>query len=117
MAIAVDDAANRAIAVTVRLLRPGLPVMARVGDLNTDQNLGPFGGEWVTNPFERFATFLALAVARPERYRLGQILTSFPGDDLPEPHHPPRGHWIMCGYGRFGHKVANRSPRPATRSP
>ena len=105
MAIAVDDAANRAIAVTVRLLRPGLPVMARVGDLNTDQNLGPFGGEWVTNPFERFATFLALAVARPERYRLGQILTSFPGDDLPEPHHPPRGHWIMCGYGRFGHKV------------
>lgn len=103
MAIAVDDVANRAIAVTVQLLRPGLPVMARVGDLNTD--LGVFGGQTATNPFERFATFLALAVARPERYRLGQILTSFPGDELPEPHHPPQGHWIMCGYGRFGHKV------------
>ncbi|MEZ5201778.1 MAG: NAD-binding protein [Micropruina glycogenica] len=27
------------------------------------------------------------------------------GGDLPEPHHPPRGHWIMCGYGRFGHGI------------
>lgn len=105
MALAVDDAANRAIAVTARLLRPGLPVMARVGDVNTDHSMGAFGGDMVTNPFERFSTYLALAVARPERYRMGQILTGFPGDDLPELHHPPRGHWIMCGYGRFGHGV------------
>ena len=105
MALAVDDITNRAIAVTARLLRPGLPVMARVGDANTDHTMGAFGGDMVTTPFERFSTFLALALARPERYRLGQILTGFPGDDLPELHHPPRGHWIMCGYGRFGHGV------------
>jgi voltage-gated potassium channel len=105
MALAVDDITNRAIAVTARLLRPGLPVMARVGDANTDHTMGAFGGDMVINPFERFSTYLALAVARPERYRLGQILTGFPGDDLPERHHPPRGHWIMCGYGRFGHGV------------
>jgi len=105
MALAVDDATNRAIAVTARLLRPSLPVMARVGEANTDLNMGAFGGDMVTNPFERFSTYLALAVARPERYRMGQILTGFPGDELPEPHHPPRGHWIMCGYGRFGHGV------------
>ncbi|MFT3860731.1 potassium channel family protein [Micropruina sp.] len=105
MALTVDDATNRAIAVSARLLRPGLPVMARVGDADTDHSRGAFGGDMVTNPFERFSTFLALAVARPERYRMGQILTGFPGDDLPEPHHPPRGHWIMCGYGRFGHGV------------
>lgn len=105
MALAVDDITNRAIAVTARLLRPGLMVMARVGDANTDNTMGAFGGDMVTNPFERFSTYLALAVARPQRYRLGQILTGFPGDDLPELHHPPRGHWIMCGYGRFGHGV------------
>lgn len=93
MALAVDDITNRAIAVTARLLRPGLPVMARVGDANTDHTMGAFGGDMVINPFERFSTYLALAVARPERYRLGQILTGFPGDDLPERHHPPRGHW------------------------
>ncbi|MFT4295028.1 MAG: NAD-binding protein [Micropruina sp.] len=105
MALAVDDVTNRAIAVTARLLRPGLPVMARVGDPNTEHTMGAFGGDMVTNPFERFSSYLALAVARPERYRLGQILTGFPGDELPERHHPPRGHWIMCGYGRFGHGV------------
>ncbi len=105
MALAADDIANRAIAVTARLLRPGLPVMARVGEAHTDHTMGAFGGDMVINPFERFSSHLALAVARPERYRLGQILTGFPGDDLPERHHPPRGHWIMCGYGRFGHGV------------
>ncbi len=105
MALAADDIANRAIAVTARLLRPGLPVMARVGEAHTDHTMGAFGGDMVINPFERFSAYLALAVARPERYRLGQILTGFPGDDLPERHHPPRGHWIMCGYGRFGHGV------------
>ncbi|MFT4217157.1 MAG: NAD-binding protein [Micropruina sp.] len=105
MALAVDDITNRAIAVTARLLRPGLPVMARVGDADTDHTMGAFGGDMVINPFERFSGHLALAVARPERYRLGQILTGFPGEDLPERHHPPRGHWIMCGYGRFGHGV------------
>ncbi|MFT3832660.1 MAG: NAD-binding protein [Micropruina sp.] len=105
MALAVDDGTNRAIAVTARLLRPGLPVMARVGEAHTDHTMGAFGGDMVINPFERFSSHLALAVARPERYRLGQILTGFPGDDLPERHHPPRGHWIMCGYGRFGHGV------------
>ncbi len=105
MALAADDIANRAIAVTARLLRPGLPVMARVGEAHIDHTMGAFGGDMVINPFERFSAHLALAVARPERYRLGQILTGFPGDDLPERHHPPRGHWIMCGYGRFGHGV------------
>ncbi|MFT3970622.1 MAG: NAD-binding protein [Micropruina sp.] len=105
MALAADDIANRAIAVTARLLRPGLPVMARVGEAHIDHTMGAFGGDMVINPFERFSAHLALAVARPERYRLGQILTGFPDDDLPERHHPPRGHWIMCGYGRFGHGV------------
>ena len=105
MALAVDDTTNRAIAVTARLLRPGLPVMARVGDANTDHSRGAFGGDMVTNPFELFSSYLALAVARPERYRMGEILTGMPGDELPELHHPPRGHWIMCGYGRFGHGV------------
>lgn len=79
--------------------------MARIGDADTDLNMSAFGGDVVTNPFERFSTYLALAVGRPERFRLGEVLTGFPGDEMPERHHPPRGHWIMCGYGRFGHGI------------
>ncbi len=105
MALAVDDATNRAIAVTVRLLAPKVPVMARVGDPTQDLNLGAFGGDVISNPFERFAQHLSEAIATPEAFRLREILTGLPGDPLPEPLRPPRGNWIMCGYGRFGHRV------------
>lgn len=109
MALAEDDLANQAIAVAVRLLAPGVPVLARVR--NPDQvetHFGVFGGDVVINPFDRFAQHLASAVAAPESYRLREILTGLPGDPLPERHCPPRGHWIMCGYGRFGHSVVKR---------
>jgi len=34
------------------------------------------------------------------------LLTSLPETPIPEPHRPPRGQWILCGFGRFGHAVA-----------
>ena len=105
MALAVDDATNRAIAVTVRLLAPEVPVMARVGDPTQDLNMGAFGGDFIATPCERFAQHHAEAVATPEAVHLREILTGLPGDPLPAKHRPPRGHWIMCGYGRFGHRI------------
>jgi hypothetical protein len=59
-------------------------------------------------PLRRFADSLALAVAAPQRFRLIELLTSLPETPLAEPHQPPHGHWILCGYGRFGHAVAER---------
>ena len=109
MALAEDDLTNQAIAVAVRLLAPGMPVLARVR--NPDQvetHLGVFGGDVVINPFDRFAQHLASAVAVPESYRLREILTGLTGEPLPARHCPPRGHWIMCGYGRFGHSIVKR---------
>jgi voltage-gated potassium channel len=70
--------------------------------------MASFGTEHIINPFERFAEHLALAVAAPERFRLIELLTSLPESPIPEPHRPPHGHWILCGYGRFGHAVAQR---------
>ena len=108
MAIAVDDDTNLAIAVNVSLLRPGLPVLARIRDPDMDVTHGVFGGDVVINPFERFAEHLVAAIVAPERYLAREILTGLPGRPLPEGHHPPRGHWIMCGYGRFGHAITSR---------
>lgn len=108
MALALADEDNQAIAVNVRLLRPGLPVLARIRDPEMDTHLGVFGGDIVINPFERFAEHLAAAVVAPEQFRLREVLTGLPGRPLPERHCPPRGHWIMCGYGRFGHAVVSR---------
>ncbi|MFP5416206.1 MAG: potassium channel family protein [Actinomycetes bacterium] len=108
MALTVDDTTNLSVAVNVSLLRPGLPVLARIRDPDLDVTHGVFGGDVVVNPFERFAEHLVSAIIAPERYLAREILTGLPGRPLPEEHHPPSGHWVMCGYGRFGHAITSR---------
>ncbi len=108
LAITNDEQANLAIAIAVRLLNPGIPIIARARTASTMANMASFGTDHIINPFERFADHLALAVAAPERFRLIELLTSLPESPTPKPHRPPRGHWILCGYGHFGHAVADR---------
>ncbi len=105
MALALEDETNQAIAVACRLLRPDLPVLARIRDPDFETHLGVFGGDIVINPFARFAEHLSSALVAPQQYRLREILTALPDQPLPTLHTPPRGHWIMCGYGRFGHAI------------
>ena len=83
-------------------------VIARAEQKSVAANMASFGTDHIINPYERFADSLALAVAAPERFRLIELLTSLPETPLAEPHQPPHGHWILCGYGRFGHAVAER---------
>lgn len=106
LAVTNDEQANLAIAIAVRLLNPKIPIIARARSPAVAANMASFGTDHIINPFERFAEHLAEAVAAPERFRLAELLTGLPGAPLPEPHRPPHGHWIMCGYGRFGHAVA-----------
>jgi Trk K+ transport system NAD-binding subunit len=105
IAVVDDDESNQAVAVTTRLLAPRVPVLARIRDAKTETHVGVFGGDLVINPFERFAEQLGAAVTAPQRYRLREILTGLEGDPLPDEYRPPRGHWIVCGYGRFGRAV------------
>lgn len=112
IALTADDDTNIAITVAVRLLRPPLPVLARVRTVRAGElNLDAFGADLLINPFERFAGHLASAVATPERYHLRELLTGLSGAPRPERHRPPNGHWIVCGYGRFGHAVTSRLRR------
>lgn len=108
LAVTDDEEANLAIAIAVRLISPKLPVIARARTPAVYANMASFGTNHIINPFERFADHLVLAIARPERIRLIQILTSLPDTPIPEAHYPPAGYWILCGYGRFGRAIANR---------
>lgn len=109
VALTDDDRSNQAIAVTVRLLRQrAVRVLARIRDAEIETDVGVFGGDIVINPFDRFAQHLGDAVAQPQHYRLREILNGLAGEPLPEVHRPPQGHWIMCGYGRFGHAVVEK---------
>lgn len=108
LAVTNDEEANLGIAIAVRLLNPGIPVIARARSESTSANMASFGTDHIINPYVRFAEHLALAVAAPERFRLIELLTSLPESPLPEPHRPPGGHWILCGYGRFGQALGSR---------
>lgn len=107
MALTDDDEKNQAVAVTTRLLAPRVAVLARIRNRDAETHIGVFGGDLVVNPFQRFARQLASAITAPERYRLRETLIGLEGESMPEPHQPPRGKWIMCGFGRFGHAVVD----------
>ena len=106
LAVTNDEDTNLAIAIAVRLLNPDIPVIARARSPAVKANMASFGTNHIINPFERFAEYLALAVASPERFRLIELLTSLPETPIPEVHRPPSGNWILCGYGRFGHALS-----------
>lgn len=106
LAVTNDENANLAIAIAVRLLNPEIPVIARARTPAVTANMASFGTDHIVNPYERFAEHLALAIAAPERFRLIELLTSLPETSIPEAHRPPAGHWILCGYGHFGHALA-----------
>jgi voltage-gated potassium channel len=51
----------------------------------------------------------------PSQYLLREWLTAVPGSPLSDPLQPPRGLWILCGYGRFGRAVAQALEREGNR--
>jgi Trk K+ transport system NAD-binding subunit len=105
LALTNDDQANLAVAMAVRLLHPGIPVLARAMSRETAANMESFGTDHIINPFAKFGEYLALAIASPGSYRLLSWLTGLPGTTLEPETAPPRGHWVVCGYGRFGREV------------
>ncbi|MFN6961231.1 MAG: potassium channel family protein, partial [Rhodocyclaceae bacterium] len=105
LALTNDDSANLAIAAHVRLLRPQLPLVLRVEHDAIAQRMAAFGATQTINPFATFARLLALAIHAPALYRLHDWLTGTPGTILATTRDPPRGRWIVCGYGRFGHAL------------
>ncbi|MBS1190360.1 MAG: potassium channel protein [Rhodocyclaceae bacterium] len=107
LAVTDNEEANLAVTVAANLLNPAIPVIARARSPLIATNMRAFGTSHVIDPFDRFAEYLSLAVAAPERYHLIEILTGLPGSPLPEEHRPPGGHWIVCGYGRFGKAIVH----------
>lgn len=112
LAVTNDEECNLAIAINARLLNPAIPVLARARSSEVAANMSSFGTHHIVNAYERFAEYLALAVASPERFRLIELLDSLPGTAIPEVHRPPRGLWIVCGYGQFGQSIARHLELP-----
>lgn len=107
LALTNHDAVNLSVAIATRLLHPSVPVFARVENEPVALNMASFGTHHIINPYQKFADYLGLAVHAPHCCQMLMTLTGTPGDPLPIPHEPPRGEWIICGYGRFGRAVSH----------
>jgi voltage-gated potassium channel len=108
VALTDDEESNLAIVMAAALLRPDLPVIARVTSRTIGERMQAFGQPSMVNPFDRFGDHLRLALRAPASYQLLTWLESGPGGSLTPRGTPPRdGRWIVCGYGRLGRELTN----------
>ena len=102
LALTNDDNANLAIAISTRLLAPQTAAMCRAESPEVAANMASFGTPHIINPYEKFAEYLAQALHAPNAYHLLTWLTGQPGTAVERHRDPPRGKWVLCGYGDFG---------------
>ncbi len=109
LAVTDDNDTNLKIAITSKLLHPSIPVIARSDAKETEGNMASFGTDFIVDPFDTFSQYLGKALRTPCLYLLSRWLGGEEGAVLEEPLYPPRdGHWLVCGYGRFGKAVVQR---------
>ncbi|MFO1323731.1 MAG: NAD-binding protein [Burkholderiales bacterium] len=107
IALAGEDGVNQAIAIGARVLNPSILIVARAKSGVAKVNLESFGGVAVINPFEVFAANLGVALRAPEIVQVEDWLTATPGSPCPPCARPPRGRWVLVGFGRFGRAIAS----------
>jgi voltage-gated potassium channel Kch len=107
LALMNDESANLAVAITVKLLNPAIPVLCRATRPEIEANMASFGADHIVNPFRLFGEYLWDALHAPALHVLMQRLTGLPGEPLETQNPPPHGPWIVCGYGGFGREVVD----------
>ena len=102
-----NDQENLKIAISSKLLNPKLPVIGRVANDDTANNMRSFGTDHIINPFRTFAWHFGLSFSNPDLNLLNSWLSQTDRQILKSVINPPMGHWIVCGYGRFGIAVTH----------
>jgi Trk K+ transport system NAD-binding subunit len=105
VALTNDDQANLSASIAAKLISPKLKVISRAETLDYEANLLSFDTDHVVNPYSSFAEWLAMAIHSPSMYLIHDWMTGLYDKPLSEPLIPPKGTWIVCGYGRFGKAV------------
>ena len=112
IALTNKDEVNLKIAITARLLNKErmlddhLMVVCRAETAEAEANMASFGTSHIINPYEIYAKRLALSVRSSSAYLIYEWLTNPYHRVRNEPINPPKGTWVICGYGRFGKAVA-----------
>ena len=102
IALTDSDHTNLTIAITSKLISPELQVICRSESHDSEANMASFGTEHIINPYDTFARRFALMLKSPSMFLVYEWLTSIRDAPLREFAAPPKGTWVICGYGRFG---------------
>ena len=97
-----SDEMNLKIAVMTRFLNPKLQIICRDTDADHRDLLATVGEVALISPFEIFAQQLSAAIYTPLLRAWEDWLVGDRSIDLEHPLRPPRGNWVLCGYGRMG---------------
>lgn len=100
-----NEQTNLTVAITVKLLRPEIAVLARSEIQRVCDNMASFNTDLIVNPYRIFSERISLALSSPIKFLVQDWLISVPGTILREVTEPPTGRWIVCGAGRFGARM------------
>ena len=105
VAVTHNDDVNLKVSIASKLLNRDTIVYCWAENHDTGNNMASFGTDHIINPYDTFAAYLSTALTSPDRYLLYQLLSS--PHDTPQIKRidPPKGRWLLCGYGRFGKAV------------
>ena len=105
LALTGDDHVNLTVAISSKLLAPEQQVICRAETHDAQANMDSFGTDVIINPFDTFAERFAMMFQSPSMFLVYEWMTSIHETPLREFSAPPRGIWVLCGYGRFGKAV------------
>jgi Trk K+ transport system NAD-binding subunit len=105
IAVTPSDATNLKIAITSKLLHPDIRVACRSEIKEFADNMKSFNTDYIVNPYETFADIFAMAMHSPSLHLIYDWLTGSPNTRLSDPIYFRYGHWVLCGYGRFGKEL------------
>lgn len=105
IALTGDDHVNLTVAISSKLLAPELPAICSSVLHDSEANMASFGTDHIINPFDTFADRFAMMFQSPSMFLVYEWMTSIREASLSEFTAPPKGIWILCGYGRFGKAV------------
>jgi len=105
IALTDDDQTNLKISIAVKLLNKKIQLISRAETIEIADNMASFDTDHIINPYEVFAKRLALAIRSPGAFLIYDWFTSPDATLREEPLDPPKGWWVVCGYGRFGKAV------------
>lgn len=103
VALTQDEEINLKISVTARLLNPDVWVVTQSTSEVHEETLATLGENvHIIDPFQTYAKYLGAVIHDPAIHTLNQWLAGTKGATLDLRLDPPKGSWILCGYGRMG---------------